>query len=95
MVMDPMQGHLRFSPKEVEAVRVVSQAESQRAMSIGTTTAGGFAVPFGRDKPHRESENEVRCYGVLLADGWCGGGRKASAKPSGSALSERPCRRDR
>jgi hypothetical protein len=45
-------------------------------MSIGTTTAGGFAVPFGIDKPHRESENEVRCYGVLLADGWRGAGVK-------------------
>ena len=33
MVADPMTGHLRFSPREVEAVRKVSQVEQERAMA--------------------------------------------------------------
>ena len=46
MLQDPTTGHLRFTPAEVEAVRVAGAVESQRAMSIGTGSAGGFAVPF-------------------------------------------------
>jgi HK97 family phage major capsid protein len=46
LVMDPTTGHLRFSPAEVEAMRVVSGVMAERAMSIGTGSAGGFAVPF-------------------------------------------------
>jgi HK97 family phage major capsid protein len=49
MVSDSTTGHLRFSPEEVEAVRRVSAVESERAMSIGTGSAGGFAVPFQLD----------------------------------------------
>ena len=49
MVMDPMSGHLRFTTQEVEAVRKVSTVESERAMSIGTGSAGGFAIPFVLD----------------------------------------------
>jgi HK97 family phage major capsid protein len=49
MVMDPMSGHLRFSPREVEAVRKVSAVQEERAMSIATGSAGGFAVPFVLD----------------------------------------------
>jgi HK97 family phage major capsid protein len=49
MIADSTTGHLRFSPEEVEAVRRVSQVESERAMSIGTGSAGGFAVPFQLD----------------------------------------------
>jgi HK97 family phage major capsid protein len=49
LLTDPQSGHLRFSPDEVAAVQRVSAVESQRAMSIGTTTAGGFAVPFELD----------------------------------------------
>jgi HK97 family phage major capsid protein len=49
MVMDPTTGHLRFTPQEVEAVRKVSAVESERAMSIGTGSAGGFAIPFVLD----------------------------------------------
>jgi hypothetical protein len=49
MVMDPTTGHLRFTPAEVEAVRKVSAVEAERAMSIGTGSAGGFAVPFVLD----------------------------------------------
>ena len=46
MLADPTTGHLRFSSEEVEAVRLVSQVQEQRAMSIGTGSAGGFGVPF-------------------------------------------------
>jgi hypothetical protein len=49
MVMDPTTGHLRFTPQEVEAVRKVSAVESERATSIGTGSAGGFAIPFVLD----------------------------------------------
>jgi HK97 family phage major capsid protein len=49
LVVDPMSGHLRFTPQEVEAVRKVSAVEEERAMSIGTGSAGGFAVPFVLD----------------------------------------------
>jgi HK97 family phage major capsid protein/HK97 family phage prohead protease len=44
---DPQHGHLRFSPEEVEAVRQASMSE--RAMNIGTGSAGGFALPFQLD----------------------------------------------
>jgi HK97 family phage major capsid protein len=50
MVMDPTTGHLRFTAREVEAVRKVSAVEEERAMSIGTGSAGGFAVPFVLDQ---------------------------------------------
>jgi HK97 family phage major capsid protein len=50
LLADPVTGHLRFSPAEVEAVRTVSAVQAeQRAMSIGTGSAGGFAVPFVLD----------------------------------------------
>jgi HK97 family phage major capsid protein len=50
LLADPTTGHLRFTPAEVEAVRAVSAAQSeQRAMSIGTGSAGGYAVPFVLD----------------------------------------------
>jgi HK97 family phage major capsid protein len=49
MVADPQSGHLRFSPHEVDAVRRVSQVESERALSVGTGSAGGFAIPFALD----------------------------------------------
>lgn len=49
IAMDPMHGHLRFSPEEVEAVREVGIVQRERAMNIGTGSAGGFAVPFSLD----------------------------------------------
>jgi HK97 family phage major capsid protein len=49
MLQDPTSGHLRFAPDEVEAVRRVSRVDSERAMSIGTGSAGGFGVPFQLD----------------------------------------------
>jgi HK97 family phage major capsid protein len=49
MLRDPQFGHLRFTPQEVEAVRLVTQADSQRSMAEGTGSAGGFALPFTLD----------------------------------------------
>lgn len=46
---DPVHGHLRFSPAEVEAMQDVDAIQAERAMAEGTTTAGGFAVPFELD----------------------------------------------
>jgi HK97 family phage major capsid protein len=44
-----MHGHLRFSPEEVEAVRVVSAVQVERALNEGTGSAGLFAIPFTLD----------------------------------------------
>ncbi len=44
---DPVSGGHEWSPEEREAVQKVRQLE--RAMSIGTTTAGGFLVPYELD----------------------------------------------
>jgi HK97 family phage major capsid protein len=44
---DPVSGGHEWSPKERDAVKRVRQLE--RAMSIGTTTAGGFLVPYELD----------------------------------------------
>ena len=49
MIVDPTTGHLRFSPREVEAVHKVSAIQAERAMSICTGSAGGFAVPYVLD----------------------------------------------
>src|SRR5262249_35460262 len=49
MLRDPATGHLRFSAKEVEAVRAVSQADQERAMAVGTGSTGGFGAPFQID----------------------------------------------
>lgn len=42
----PMDAQYRMSREEVESVRRVTEAEEQRAMSVGTTTAGGFGIPI-------------------------------------------------
>jgi HK97 family phage major capsid protein len=44
---DPISGGHEWSPKERDAVKRVRSLE--RAMSIGTTTAGGFLVPYELD----------------------------------------------
>jgi HK97 family phage major capsid protein len=49
MVMDPTMGHLGFSKEEVEAVRIVTQADRMRSLAEGTGATGGFAVPFSLD----------------------------------------------
>ena len=50
LMQDPAHGHLRFSAEEVEAVRVVSAIQAERAgMNITTVRPGGFALPFALD----------------------------------------------
>ena len=44
-----MHGHLRFSPEEVDAVRVVSAVQTELALNEGTGSAGLFAIPFTLD----------------------------------------------
>src|SRR5207253_2517279 len=44
MLADPQSGHLRFTPAEVEAVRVASAAEAQRNLNVTTGSAGQFAI---------------------------------------------------
>ena len=49
MAADPVTGHNRFTPDEIAAVQKVAAVEAERAMSIGSNAAGGFAVPFTLD----------------------------------------------
>jgi HK97 family phage major capsid protein len=49
LMRDPQHGHLRFSPEEVEAVRLASAVQAERAMAVGSGPAGGFAIPFTLD----------------------------------------------
>ncbi len=49
MLADMTTGHLRFSSEEVEAVRKVSQVDAERSMSIGSSAAGGYALPYVLD----------------------------------------------
>jgi HK97 family phage major capsid protein len=49
LVADPTHGHLRYSQPEVAAVQRVSGVMFERAMNIGTGSAGGFGVPFTLD----------------------------------------------
>lgn len=48
-LMRPDTAHQEFTPEEAQAVSRVGEAMSQRAMAIGTGSAGGFAVPFDLD----------------------------------------------
>jgi HK97 family phage major capsid protein len=57
MVTDPQSGHLKFSPAEVEAVRKVNQISEERALSIGTGSAGQFALPLTLDPSVRLSSS--------------------------------------
>jgi len=49
LLIDPSHGHLRHTPQEVQAMRVVNEAVEQRGMVTGTGSAGGFAIPFTLD----------------------------------------------
>jgi HK97 family phage major capsid protein len=46
MLGDPMMGHLKFSAREVEAVRIVTAVEAERVMATTTT---GVPVPYQLD----------------------------------------------
>lgn len=48
-LQEPAFGYMRFTAKEQEAWQRVQTAEAQRALASGTTTAGGFAIPFTLD----------------------------------------------
>jgi predicted phage gp36 major capsid-like protein len=49
MMANPTTGHLRFSPAEVEAVRVAGAVEAERNLNVTTGSAGQFAIPFDLD----------------------------------------------
>ncbi len=49
MLAHPNDANLRMSERQAAAVRRVHDASEARAMSEGTTTAGGFGVPFALD----------------------------------------------
>jgi HK97 family phage major capsid protein len=57
MLADPTHGHLRFTPAEVAAVQAASAVEAERAMSSGTGSAGGFAIPLTIDPSVMLSSN--------------------------------------
>jgi HK97 family phage major capsid protein len=99
LITDPTHGHLRFDAKEVEAVRRVTEAqEAIRAMSIGTTTAGGFAVPFQLDPSILLTSNgalnpirDVARVLTVVVDQWKGvssTGIVASYDPEASEVSD-------
>jgi HK97 family phage major capsid protein len=49
-LMRPDSAQFEFTPQEAEAMRRVAEVQAEeRAMSVGTTTAGGFAVPYALD----------------------------------------------
>jgi HK97 family phage major capsid protein len=50
MLADPMMGHNRFSPEEVDAVRQVTQVQIRNAaLQEDTGTGGTYAIPFTLD----------------------------------------------
>ena len=49
MLAHPTDAHFRMTEREAASVRVVSQVMAERAMSEGTTTAGGYGVPIVLD----------------------------------------------
>ncbi len=50
MLADPVSGHLQFSGAEVDAVRAVGQVMAEeRAMGVGTGSAGQYALPLTID----------------------------------------------
>jgi HK97 family phage major capsid protein len=48
-VTRPDSAQFEMTPKEADAMRRVAQVEAERAMSIGTGSAGGLGVPFALD----------------------------------------------
>lgn len=58
VLASPGTAHLRMTPRESEAVRVVQGVDSQRAMSL-TGAAGGLAVPFDLDPTIIATSNGV------------------------------------
>ena len=55
----PAAGRNRLSGEEVAAMQAVTAVEAERAMSIGSNAAGGFAVPYVLDPSIVASGNGV------------------------------------
>jgi HK97 family phage major capsid protein len=49
IMSDPQHGHLRLGPEEVEAMRAAGAVQEERAMAVGSSAAGGFALPIQID----------------------------------------------
>jgi HK97 family phage major capsid protein len=49
IIFDPTFAHLRFTPEESEAIQVVNRVGTERGMTVGTGSQGGFALPFTLD----------------------------------------------
>lgn len=49
LLADPVTGHNRFTTEEIAAVQRASAVQAERAMSIGSDSAGGYALPFTLD----------------------------------------------
>jgi HK97 family phage major capsid protein len=49
LVQDPASGHLRMTHAEVAALQHVNEVMAERVMTVGTGSAGGFAIPFTLD----------------------------------------------
>jgi HK97 family phage major capsid protein len=49
LVRDPQTGHLRHTPQEVEAMRLVNEAKQERGLVGGVGAQGGFALPITID----------------------------------------------
>jgi HK97 family phage major capsid protein len=56
-LMRPESAQFEMTAEEAEAMRAVARVEQERAMSVGTTTAGGFGVPFTLDPTITLSSN--------------------------------------
>ncbi len=59
---------LRMTSEEQQAMQRVSQAESERAMSDGTTTAGGFGIPLTIDPTINLTSSGALCPVREVAD---------------------------
>jgi HK97 family phage major capsid protein len=59
---------MRMTSEEMAAMQRVSQVESERVMSDGTTTAGGFAIPIGIDPTINLTSSGALCPVRQVAD---------------------------
>src|ERR1017187_10857494 len=59
---------MRMTAEEMAAMQRVSQVESERVMSDGTTTAGGFAIPIGIDPTINLTSSGALCPVREVAD---------------------------
>jgi HK97 family phage major capsid protein len=74
LIADPQNGHLRFDAAEVAAVREASAIETERSMSIGAGSGGGFLLPFQLDPTVMLSSagalNPVRQVSRVVTTAW-------------------------